>query len=437
MTYQKLRMRKTAIPTLNSTTSVVNTSKVLSLMLLFMLISGIQLFAGKGALVTIYNLTAVEVNLHCHGFDDLKLGDGTIPAGGRYGSAYMEDKSWTGNASIKLNFDASIGSVHNLKITYSTFKYRTDARKDGSGSLSVISSINNSQESGRQCVVNIYILDFGFAPNNWMGTLADKTKLSAIAMPGTHDSGTYTSNMPYVYTQRKSIKTQLGEGGRYFDMRIDSRDVNCNSDLKICHGPYSLDNTLKEELINMKNFLGNNSRETILVQLKIDAGNNKTTVLCAIKNILAKNNIPYYAKDDIPNLGDVRGKIVFLSRITSDFGFNVTDWPQNDHRTYNRYSIQDNYEKVSKDNKLSYAKDLWSVKDENRYQINFLSYTALPFSPRRLAEGGPDRDGMNFLFADAIKDSGMGHTNIILMDFYDEDVAKQVIMQNYISARKF
>ena len=64
--------------------------------------------------------------------------------------------------------------------------------------------------------------------SNWMERILDETKLSALSIPGTHDSATqYVSLSSIFQCQDTAIKTQLENGYRYLDIRlvIDGQDL--------------------------------------------------------------------------------------------------------------------------------------------------------------------------------------------------------------------
>lgn len=57
--------------------------------------------------------------------------------------------------------------------------------------------------------------------SNWTERIGDETKLSAMSIPGTHDSAAqYVCLSPIFQCQDTAIKTQLENGYRYLDMRL-------------------------------------------------------------------------------------------------------------------------------------------------------------------------------------------------------------------------
>lgn len=60
---------------------------------------------------------------------------------------------------------------------------------------------------------------------NWMSGLCSDLPITAINMPGTHDSATkYVRFKPICNTQNLTIEEQLQIGVRYLDMRFELKD---------------------------------------------------------------------------------------------------------------------------------------------------------------------------------------------------------------------
>ncbi|GJJ15833.1 hypothetical protein Clacol_010111 [Clathrus columnatus] len=170
-------------------------------------------------------------------------------------------------------------------------------------------------------------------PNNgltrWMSGLPDSTPLTAINVPGTHDTCTwnYTGPDESVYrTQARSIFDQLNAGIRFLDIRF-----GLDSDsgvLRVYHADTLLSSTasLEDVLWGLYYFLENHPRETLLVSLKIDHGSTGLSVQQAAYPLITAPEVSDYwvQTDTLPtNLGSSRGKIVLFRR----FSFDTTDDP--------------------------------------------------------------------------------------------------------------
>ena len=101
--------------------------------------------------------------------------------------------------------------------------------------------------------------------SNWMENISGDTKLSALSIPGTHDSATqYVSLSPIFQCQDTDIKTQLENGYRYLDMRLVLKNDNlilkhnfakCRKDKSIFSTSLTLDDVLEDVYF----FLGSKS----------------------------------------------------------------------------------------------------------------------------------------------------------------------------------
>ena len=61
----------------------------------------------------------------------------------------------------------------------------------------------------------------------WMSRIPDNTKLSAISIPGTHDSATQYCTLGYLTScQDESMYNQMRDGYRYMDVRLMLNDDN-------------------------------------------------------------------------------------------------------------------------------------------------------------------------------------------------------------------
>lgn len=109
-------------------------------------------------------------------------------------------------------------------------------------------------------------------PRSWMSRVPDHLLLSALSVPGTHDSACRRGNVKpslvslggdFVYTQYKEsdLTKQLNTGVRFLDYRVAE-----NGQLR--HGPAELYGNLFDELKTAVQFLQSHSSETICVSVK-------------------------------------------------------------------------------------------------------------------------------------------------------------------------
>jgi hypothetical protein len=101
--------------------------------------------------------------------------------------------------------------------------------------------------------------------DQWLGSVASTAKLSALSIPGTHDS--YASiAVPYLGTQTMSITEQLNAGVRVLDLRCG---LVLNT-LYMFHGSVPLGASLHTVLTEIYDWLGlaEHASETIIVSIR-------------------------------------------------------------------------------------------------------------------------------------------------------------------------
>ncbi|KAF2182174.1 PLC-like phosphodiesterase [Zopfia rhizophila CBS 207.26] len=198
--------------------------------------------------------------------------------------------------------------------------------------------------------------------SNWMSGLPSNLPLSALSIPGTHNSHTYYRALPSVRCQVVSVKTQLENGIRFLDIRVQPAHATDTSkkDLYLVHGafPVSLTGTkyLEPILKTCCEFLENHPGETILISLKREGvGNSTDGHLSQIleKHYITPNKGKWHIGTEIPYLKDVRGKLVLVRRYmlheslrssadNEGYGLDATEWPYNStHAIHGPFCVQD------------------------------------------------------------------------------------------------
>ena len=162
-------------------------------------------------------------------------------------------------------------------------------------------------------------------PTNWMSAIAGDTKLSAMTIPGTHDSATqYIFPGFFLNCQNSSFAEQLDNGYRYFDIRVglDETDNgmaltmihnfgNCRKGFSFFSGKLYLDDVLED----MYSFLEENDTETIIFCVKAENSDDDVAdVANVLYQLIEQNPDMWYLENRIPTLDEVRGKIVLATR---------------------------------------------------------------------------------------------------------------------------
>lgn len=168
---------------------------------------------------------------------------------------------------------------------------------------------------------------------SWMREFKDETPVSALSMPGTHNSPTYHRALPSVRCQAVGIREQLDNGVRFFDIRVqpeDPEDRN-NETLNLVHGvfPISLTgNKLFRDLVNeVFAFLDQNPSETLVMSIKREGPgtHNDAQLSRRLRDHYAGDVNRWFTAPRIPTLGEARRKIILMRRFGLEEGLK-SEW---------------------------------------------------------------------------------------------------------------
>ncbi|KAF2153884.1 PLC-like phosphodiesterase [Myriangium duriaei CBS 260.36] len=167
---------------------------------------------------------------------------------------------------------------------------------------------------------------------SWMTAIPDETYLSALTLPGTHDSAAYGSIWPFVSTQTLSLTQQLDSGIRYMDMRCGLRtDV-----LEMVHGRAVLGRPLASCLEDIYSWLSDHPTEAVTLQIKQDRApeNSSVNFAEALWRLVDASPHHWALGATTPRLGHVRGRIQLLRRFKLYgpyrlSGIDVSSWQDN------------------------------------------------------------------------------------------------------------
>lgn len=267
----------------------------------------------------------------------------------------------------------------NLKVLRLTFesdngaRYRTDV-PPSSGESQTLKPL--SPGPGNQQYTAIYNDDSGALAifdisklSKWMKAMPDHLPLSALSIPGTHNSPTYHNALPSVRCQAVSPAVQLENGVRFFDVRVQVEDPEKpGSDaLHLVHSVFPISLTgskyLRGLLDDIYAFLQRNPSETVILCLKREGRGDGTDAQLADRlRDHYFNPKQWHTESGIPNLGDARGKIVLMrrfrlsDRLKKEFqgkgwGIDATSWGDNTpNHQGGDVQIQDFYEVMDTEN---------------------------------------------------------------------------------------
>lgn len=203
--------------------------------------------------------------------------------------------------------------------------------------------------------------------SRWMRELPDKTPLSMLSIPGTHNSPTCHVALPSVRCQAVDVREQLDNGVRFMDIRV-SANPGADDDLTLVHSAFPISLTgskyLSHLLAHVYDFLDKNPSEVLLMSLKRE-GTGKGTDGDLSRHLSGKRYIGdeggrrWFTEPRIPTLGEARGRIVLVRRFGLDegvrksvhggrgWGVDGSSWPDNceDAPTGSgHFRVQDFYE---------------------------------------------------------------------------------------------
>ena len=223
---------------------------------------------------------------------------------------------------------------------------------------------------------------------DWMADLDDGLRLNEIVLPGTHDSATqYVQLAFFSRCQALSVGEQLEAGFRYLDIRLgfdNARDMK-TWELKLMHGftsckagplPWGESLYLDAVLEQCYAFLKAHPTETVVFAVKQEHGDESVTELETWLNTYLKQNEDLWLlTDQLPTLGEARGKLVLLRRYEDEAGLGAEAgipllWPnQNGHEDVTKHTemtdngscrlwVQDRYEYGAEDKWTAFVNGL-------------------------------------------------------------------------------
>ncbi|WP_108869643.1 phosphatidylinositol-specific phospholipase C [Aquimarina aquimarini] len=279
-----------------------------------------------------------------------------------------------------------------------------------------------------------------YSLSSWMRVINGNTNLSALSIPGTHDSGARYDSSFFSGTakcQDLTIGEQLRSGTRFLDIRC--RHINNN--FAIHHGAVYQKLNFTDVVNYCYDFLNRNPTETIIMSVKEehDPSNNNRSFEATLDSYINKNASKWYLGEHIPTLNTVRGKIVLLRRFharNKPKGIDVTKWKDNTTFTINNgkevLRIQDRYKISSNGTKWNKITSLLSdAKNGNRrtmyinftsgYQSNWLGIPSIP----------KVSNNINPKITNYFNHNRAGRYGAILMDFATASRNKLIIETNF------
>lgn len=255
----------------------------------------------------------------------------------------------------------------------------------------------------------------------WMKELRDETPLSALSLPGTHNSPTCHRALPSVRCQAVSPREQLDNGVRFFDLRVQPESPNNTSSDKLIlvHSvfPISLTGTkyFRDLYNEILDFLSRNPSETIIISVKREGTGDATDQQLSrtlFDHYASRDPQKWFTEPRIARLGESRGKMVLFRRFNLDdaqkrehggkgWGLDAAGWADNTPCDYHGdLCVQDFYEVLDTmniDKKITYAQE----------QLDRSGVLAVPIDE----SGKPTGDNPHPLFVNFLSASNFWNVN--------------------------
>uniref|UniRef100_A0A8C7TQW9 Phosphatidylinositol-specific phospholipase C X domain-containing protein n=1 Tax=Oncorhynchus mykiss TaxID=8022 RepID=A0A8C7TQW9_ONCMY len=149
----------------------------------------------------------------------------------------------------------------------------------------------------------------------WMASIPDDQLLSAVTIPGTHESLTLYGG-PLIQCQAWTLENQLKAGLRYIDLRIEASIFHNTLDVMDGH----IKHTKFHDVLNILwEFLGKHDSETVLLRVTLQ-GMSIWNARESIKDLIKKSKDNVWTKTLVPHMRDARRKIVFVQSTNFNVG---------------------------------------------------------------------------------------------------------------------
>lgn len=287
---------------------------------------------------------------------------------------------------------------------------------------------------------------------NWMGELPDDVSLSEITIPGTHESAARYVMLGYsLRCQETSITDQLNNGYRYLDLHIALDKSKKEHSIKLvrafgnCHESGNLFSSylhLNDVTGDIYKFLQEHNKETVIVNFKIEDDDNIKEVQKLLAEELQANEDYWYTDEEIPILGDARGKAVLATRFTDKadtgvIGLNMI-WDEQD----NSKPVDIPYELYVNDSFRLWVQDRYNYSVEDKYEavidgLENCEADQNTFFLNFVSTSGDGKIGHPRGYAKNLNDLLMEYNfrnntsyGIIIVDFGDANLARKIYYTN-------
>ena len=271
---------------------------------------------------------------------------------------------------------------------------------------------------------------------SWMGAVDEQTSLSALSIPGTHESCARHEPLPgTAKCQSLGLGDQLEAGVRYLDIRCR----HFHDHFEIHHDLVYQDMTFDDVLGEVIPFLDAHRSETVIMSIKEEykADRNTRSFEDTFASYVAKAPARWYLDRAVPSLAAARGKIVLLRRFGAEHTGGLNARPWGDKATFSvdndaHLRVQDRYEVKSNDDKWAAIDSLFDEAKTGDEKTLFLNYTS-GYKPQLfgIPNIGKVADAINPKLDDYFVAAPKGRYGVVAMDFVNRERAALVLTKNF------
>ncbi|MEV4708506.1 phosphatidylinositol-specific phospholipase C [Actinoplanes sp. NPDC049316] len=301
------------------------------------------------------------------------------------------------------------------------------------------------------------------AANNpdWMSSLADSTGLSALSIPGTHDTmsihgGSLTQTQEDFGDSGGTLARQLEAGIRMVDIRAR---VNAGNTFTIHHGATYQNANFDDVLGRLSAFLAAHPRETVVMRLKqectgelgscTDASGQQS--FADIFDAYVRRNTTLFWTPSVnrasgaalPTLGAVRGRVVLAvmngpnGGVIDHYGLAQFAGWHDGSSTYvqDEYNVPNVGAIATKRDQVRRFLDATSAGDPAALYVNFASGSSIFAQPQQVAGGAWGVQGVNPFLLGYLNEGSEVHTPVtrtgaLMLDFPGSGLISKVISVN-------
>lgn len=260
----------------------------------------------------------------------------------------------------------------------------------------------------------------------WMSRIPKEARLSELSLPGTHDSCAQRDGASFGFAKCQTWKLddQLSAGVRFIDIRCR----HIKDRFQIHHGIIDQKMSFNQVRDVCRDFLKLHPTECIMMSVKEEAtpDGNSRAFAETFKALTRDDGRLWHIARKVPELGEVRGRIVLIDRTGTLGGL-----------PWNRFEKQDKYtaEPGVKIKLIRSHLEKAAKADRQKWFINFCSgtYPRKLITPRKYAAIANEA-ALEFLRGQKVR--ARVRLGTVVMDFPGEELIERIIESNFDRPKK-